>query len=80
MYLCVAALQAVLQFLGWCKSIAKVNQRRLDLSVCTNLRLVGKYVVGSGDFHVNVGSAGKTGSIANSSALQYTLGYNREST
>jgi predicted porin len=42
----------------------------------TNLRLVGKYVVGSGDFHVNVGSAGKTGSIANSSALQYTLGYN----
>ena len=42
----------------------------------TNLRLVGKYVVGSGDFHFNLGSAGKTGDIANSSARQFTVGYN----
>jgi predicted porin len=42
----------------------------------TNLRLAGMYTLGASEFHVNVGTAGKIGSIANSKASQATLGYN----
>ena len=42
----------------------------------TNVRLAGMYALGSSEFHLNVGSAGDTGSVADSSAKQFTLGYN----
>jgi predicted porin len=42
----------------------------------TNVRLSGMYALGLSEFHLNVGSAGKTGSLDNSSAKQYTLAYN----
>lgn len=42
----------------------------------TNVRLSGMYTAGATEFHLNVGSAGKTGSIADSSATQLTLGIN----
>lgn len=42
----------------------------------TNVRFSGMYTAGQNEFHVNLGSAGKIGSTANSKAKQYTLGYN----
>ena len=42
----------------------------------TNVRLSGMYALGLSEFHVNVGSAGKTGSIDDSGAKQFTLAYN----
>jgi predicted porin len=42
----------------------------------TNARVSGMYTLGLSEFHANVGIAGKTGSIADSSARQFTLGYN----
>ena len=42
----------------------------------TNVRLAGMYTMGASEFHVNVGTAGKVGSVANSKASQATLGYN----
>ncbi len=39
-------------------------------------RISGAYIMGASEFHLNVGRAGKYDNIANSSALQYTLGYN----
>ena len=42
----------------------------------TNFRGSVAYIVGSSEFHVNVGKAGDYSKVANSSALQYTLGYN----
>ncbi|WP_374433715.1 porin [Inhella sp.] len=42
----------------------------------TNVRLVGMYVAGANEFHLNVGRAGKVGSVNDSDATQYTLGIN----
>ncbi|HSW05314.1 porin [Aquabacterium sp.] len=42
----------------------------------TNVRLSAMYTLDLSEFHVNVGSAGDTGNIADSDARQYTLGYN----
>jgi predicted porin len=42
----------------------------------TNVRLAGMYALGSSEFHLNVGSAGDAGSVADSSAKQFTVGYN----
>ena len=42
----------------------------------TNVRLAGMYTLGSSEFHLNVGSAGDTGSVADSSAKQFTVAYN----
>jgi predicted porin len=42
----------------------------------TNVRVSAMYAMGATEFHVNVGAAGKTGSVANSSAKQGTLGVN----
>ena len=39
-------------------------------------RLSGAYLLGNNEFHLNVGKAGKMKNVADSSALQYTLGYN----
>lgn len=41
-----------------------------------NLRLVAMFTQGNDEFHLNVGSAGKVGSVANTAAKQYTLGWN----
>jgi predicted porin len=41
-----------------------------------NVRVSGMYKLGLSEFHANVGLAGKTGSIADSGARQFTLGYN----
>lgn len=41
-----------------------------------NLRLAGMYTMGASEFHVNVGMAGKAGSVASSKATQATVGYN----
>jgi len=41
-----------------------------------NFRLSGMYTLGSSEFHVNVGHAGKWKEAANSSATQATVGYN----
>lgn len=41
-----------------------------------NFRLSGMYALGASEFHVNVGKAGKWSEVADSSALQWTLGYN----
>ncbi|UOB06250.1 porin [[Acidovorax] ebreus] len=41
-----------------------------------NFRLAGAYMMGASEFHVNVGRAGKWSDIADSSATQWTLGYN----
>jgi predicted porin len=42
----------------------------------TNVRLSGMYTMGASEFHLNGGSAGKAGTIANSKAQQYTVAYN----
>jgi hypothetical protein len=42
----------------------------------TNVRLSGMYAVGAAEIHLNAGHAGQTGSIADSDALQYTVGVN----
>jgi predicted porin len=42
----------------------------------TNIRLSGMYTLGQSEFHLNFGTAGKTGSIADSGATQATVGYN----
>jgi predicted porin len=42
----------------------------------TNARLAAMYALGNSEFHLNVGSAGKIGSLADSQARQATLGYN----
>lgn len=42
----------------------------------TNFRLSAMYALGASEFHVNVGKAGDYSKLANSSAKQYTLGYN----
>ena len=42
----------------------------------TNFRGSAAYIVGSSEFHVNVGKAGDYSKVASSSALQYTLAYN----
>lgn len=42
----------------------------------TTLRLAGAYAIGAGSLHLDVGRAGKYSGVANSSASQYTLGYN----
>jgi predicted porin len=47
-----------------------------DTGSRTNFRLSGMYTMGASEFHANVGSAGKTGDIADSKANQWTLGYN----
>lgn len=44
----------------------------------TNVRLVGMYTMGVGEFHANFGRAGEYGNIANSDATQFTLGYNHK--
>lgn len=41
-----------------------------------NFRLAGAYMMGASEFHVNVGRAGKWDNVPNSSATQWTLGYN----
>ena len=41
-----------------------------------NYRLAGMYTLGASEFHVNVGRAAKWSNIADSSATQWTLGYN----
>src|SRR5574344_401661 len=41
-----------------------------------NFRLSGMYVLNASEFHVNVGHAGKWSKVADSSATQWTLGYN----
>ena len=42
----------------------------------TAYRLSGAYLFGNNEVHLNVGKAGKMKNVADSSALQYTLGYN----
>ena len=42
----------------------------------TAYRLSGAYLMGASEFHLNVGRAGKMKNIAESQAMQYTLGYN----
>jgi predicted porin len=42
----------------------------------TNVRLSGMYTMGPSEFHLNLGFAGKIGSVADTKANQYTLGYN----
>jgi predicted porin len=39
-------------------------------------RIAGMLPVGASEFHLNFGSAGKRGNVANSDARQYTLAYN----
>ena len=41
-----------------------------------NLRLVGAYLVGNNEFHVNVGRAGDFDGLDDSGATQWTVGYN----
>lgn len=41
-----------------------------------NFRLSGMYVLNASEFHVNVGHAGKWSKVKDSSATQWTLGYN----
>jgi len=41
-----------------------------------NYRLAGMYSLGASEFHVNVGRASKWSEVADSSATQWTLGYN----
>lgn len=42
----------------------------------TNIRLSGMYTMGQTELHLNYGHAGKVGSVANSSADQFTAGVN----
>ena len=42
----------------------------------TTSRLSGMYTLGSSEFHLNVGAAGKYANLANSAAKQFTVGYN----
>lgn len=42
----------------------------------TAYRLSAMYTMGQNEFHVNFGSAGNRANLANTSAKQYTLGYN----
>jgi len=42
----------------------------------TNIRLAGMYTVGMTELHLNFGKAGKTGSVADSGASQFTAGVN----
>ena len=42
----------------------------------TNFRVSAAYILGSSEFHVNVGKAGDYSKQSQSSAKQYTLGYN----
>jgi predicted porin len=42
----------------------------------TNVRASAAYIMGSSEFHINVGSAGKYSNVADSAAKQFTLGYN----
>ena len=42
----------------------------------TNFRISAAYMMGSHEFHVNVGKAGDYSKVSNSGAKQYTLGYN----
>ena len=42
----------------------------------TNVRLAAMYALGLSEFHLNVGSAGNIGGLANSKATQATLAYN----
>lgn len=42
----------------------------------TNVRLAGMYTMGQTELHLNFGRAGKTGSVADSSASQFTAGVN----
>ena len=42
----------------------------------TNFRLSGAYMVGTSEFHLNVGKAGDYSKQSQSGAKQYTLGYN----
>ncbi len=48
----------------------------LNSGTRTAYRLSGAYLLGASEFHLNVGRAGKMKDISDSSALQYTLGYN----
>ncbi|MBS0291665.1 MAG: porin [Proteobacteria bacterium] len=41
-----------------------------------NFRLAGMYTLGASEFHLNVGHANNWSHVSNSSATQYTLGYN----
>jgi predicted porin len=41
-----------------------------------NFRLAGMYVMGSSEFHANVGIAGDTGDVPDTALQQYTLAYN----
>lgn len=42
----------------------------------TTYRLSAAYMMGASEFHANVGKAGKMKNVEDSSAMQYTLGYN----
>lgn len=42
----------------------------------TAVRVSAMYVMGAGEFHANYGNAGEIGSVSNTGADQYTLGYN----
>jgi len=55
---------------------AFANNTLIETGNRTNVRLVGMYALGAGEFHVNVGSAGKSSQVSDSSARQYTLAYN----
>ncbi|XAH24610.1 porin [Xylophilus sp. GW821-FHT01B05] len=55
---------------------AFANSSFLETGTRTNVRLVGMYALGASEFHVNVGAAGKSSQVADSSARQYTLAYN----
>jgi predicted porin len=39
-------------------------------------RVSGMYAIGAGEVHLNVGGTGNTNKVANTGALQYTVGYN----
>ena len=48
----------------------------VGLGTRTNFRVSAAYLLGASEFHVNVGKAGDYSKLSNSSARQYTLGYN----
>ena len=54
---------------GYSNGVTKIGDR-------TNFRVSAAYNLGQSEFHLNVGSAGKYSKLADSSARQFTLGYN----
>ncbi len=54
---------------GYSDGVTKIGNR-------TNVRVSAAYMLGASEFHLNVGSANDYSKLADSSARQFTLGYN----